>query len=155
MSNEQLVESQFHPHIDPTQREYNLTCRVKVIRSYGQQGIKSGNTEYKAVVLIPEDNDQTTRFYMAWLPEDNDHKVECLAEFFRPIYGAGRLSVHRANWNYAEGPHLFVMSKGIEDILMLKDGERIMIKTLAGNEDARDYHDSDKTDSAVAIEKFD
>lgn len=148
-----MLSSEFDPRINPLERTYNLTAKVKVIRKTGKQGVKDTGSEFKIVVLVLEQNDETTRFYSAWLADTENENFECLATMGHPIYGSMRLAVCRGNANYPE-PHLFVMSKGIEDVLVHKEGERVSFEVERGTNDAMDYHASDDSDTDVSIQKF-
>ena len=144
---------EFHPSIDPMERIYHLTTKIKVIETYGKQGQKDTGSSFKIAVLIPEQNDETTRFFAAWLPDTETEHFECLGKLGYPVYGSGRFAVCRGNKNYHE-PHLFVMSKGIEDIFIKKDGEKVMIEVERGTSDATEFHESDSTDSDVSVQRI-
>lgn len=134
------------------ERTYHLTTRVKVVKMTGKQGVKDTGGSFTVVVLVPEQNDETTRFFRAWLADTEGDNFECLGTMGHPIYGSLRLSVSRGNKTHHEA-HLFVMSKGVEDILINKDGEKIQIDIERGTADAADFHESDATDTDLAIQK--
>lgn len=141
------------PNFNPLERQYNLRARVKVVRGKTQQGIKGGETEFQAVILLLQDCDETTKFFGAWLPDDEDHRVECLAIMGRPVYGGCRMSVLRASKHYPEGPHLFVMTKAVEDALIHREDQLIEFKVEPSLKDADKAHESDFADTTVAIDK--
>ena len=101
-----MADSQFLPEIDPTQREYGLRCRVVIIEKWVKQGLKDAGSLAKAALLVPLDDDSTFEFFAAWLPDDKDHTIECLAKMGRPVYGSARLAVRRQDEHYKQGPYL-------------------------------------------------
>ena len=148
-----MLSSEFDPRIDPMEKTYHLTAKVKVVRMTGKQGEKDTGGSFDVVVLVPEQNDETTRFFSAWLADTEKDNFECLGTMGHPIYGSMRLSVSRGNKTHHEA-HLFVMSKGVEDILVHKDGEKIQVNIERGTADSGDYHESDDTDSAAPVQKM-
>lgn len=148
-----MLSSEFDPRIDPMERTYHLTTKVKVVTMTGKQGEKDTGGSFKVVVLVPEQNDETTRFFAAWLADTEKDSFECLGTMGYPIYGSMRLSVCRGNKTCHEA-HLFVMSKGVEDILVNKDGEKIQVNIERGTADASNYHESDDTDTDISIQKM-
>lgn len=146
--------SEFNPAINPTERVYNLRAKVHVVRHFAKQGLDERQHETKSVVLVPCDNDETTRFYMAWLPDDKKNKPEVLCQMGRPVYGACRMAVMRDSELFPKGPHLFVMSVGVEEILLNKEGEIIEFSTEPGSNDSKDSHAVDFVDTNRSIDKI-
>src|SRR5690606_11750800 len=101
-----------------------------------------------------QESDQKVLFLNAWLPEDHDHVVECLASIGHPVYGNLRLAVRRQDDNYPHSPYLFVMTKAVEDILIHKNLEIVEIHTEPGTNDAKDSHITDNADTSVSIQRF-
>lgn len=145
-----IDDSQFDPTIDAREREYTLRGKVWVIRDYVKQGAIKGKEEIKAVCIALQESDETTRFFDAWLPESENHQSEVLCSMGHPIYGSCRMAVQRASRNYPYGPHLFVMHKWAEDILVNKPFEVIEFVAKRGLEDAQDTHESDKRDVSTS-----
>ena len=141
-----INDTQFDPAIDPREREYNLSGKIRVVKKYAKQGFFSKREEAKAVCIELSQSDETTKFFAAWLPEDEKHTSEVLAEMGHPIYGSCRMAVLRESSLYPKGPHLFIMHKWAEEILLKKDGDLIYFKTKRGLEDAQDKHESDSRD---------
>lgn len=123
------------PYNDPCMREYVLRVKVKIVRANAQQGMKGGLSEFNAAILIPLEGDQTNRFYSAWLPDDSSEHTETVLSFGHPVYGTCRVAVLRSGKFYSS-PHLFVMSKGVEDALSKCDGLILEgIKVLSAADD--------------------
>lgn len=136
---------------DPTMREYVIRAKVKVVKQSWFQGLLGGKTEFKAALLIPEEGDSTTMFYSAWLPDAANEHFEIVMEFGHPVYGTCRAAVLRQGKFYQK-PHIFIMSKGVEEILVKKDGMRIEnIKILPA---AFDDRADSAIDTNVEIAKF-
>ena len=94
----------FNPHVkEPTEREYELTCRIvrkKMQYDDDQSRGSLGNTEVDVVLLVPEQSSECDRFFGAWLPEpavitlegkvfqDNFYEVvPCILPFAWPFTG--------------------------------------------------------------------
>jgi hypothetical protein len=144
-------DPQFDPIRNPTEREYHLRAKVWVIETYAQQGQKGGSEKVRAVALIPQDGDESAKFFNAWLPDGNDHIVEVLCRMGAPIFGSARCAVRRPDKNYPHGPHLFVMHKWLEDILNRKNLQTIEFTTMPGTDDANDIHESDMRDTITEV----
>lgn len=124
------------PHNDLTQKEYNLKCLVLVKHMSAQQGLTPGAAEFNAVILVPEINDEAIRFLNAWCPEVENEHFEFAAFLKAPINLPTRLSIHLPDRLYSKSPYLFVMSKGIEEILVNLNGRIINIQTLKASADS-------------------
>lgn len=136
---------------DPTQSEYGLRCKVKSIRTYGQQGEKGGRTEFIAIVFEPIDSDATRRFFGAWLPLEITSHTEVVIEFGYPIYGHARTAVLRKGKFY-DRPHLLLMTVGLEEILKNYDNKFIEFKALPASQD--DKADNVRDDINSVVGKF-
>lgn len=146
-----------------TEREYNLKCRVQVIRqSYVDSEVTDQLQETRSVVLVPEiESTESMMFLSAWLPEVSKICLDCGNEDLRmsndecnkckstkihlgwsevpafitsPVNSPSRLAVLRKN-NYCDQHHLFVMSSGVEDELLNMDGKTVYVKTFEGTKD--------------------
>lgn len=109
---------------DLTEREYHLRCKTKFFRKTVKETLRGIEKSYERtmVLLIPQESDERTKFLMAWLPEAEGQYYEITAFVSRPVDSPARLSVHRRD-EKAEQHYLFVMSKGVEDILLkFKEG---------------------------------
>lgn len=126
---------EFNAANDPTMRKYGLVCKIQTVRAYGQQGVKSGQTEFEAVILIPTQSDATTRFFSAWLPDSSEDRSEIVFELGFPVYGSCRGAVLRQS-RFHNAPHIFIMSVGVEEILKHKNNEKIEITVLPATDDA-------------------
>lgn len=129
---------------DPIYRKYFLTCKTKFIKKDVSEDIGSGITQQytrKLVILIPQESDQRTLFLKAWMPETIEEYHEFAAELGAPVHGPSRLSVHMGHDEKCDRPYLFIMSKGVEDILnTFPEGTLVKVSTLPANhEDAADY----------------
>lgn len=100
---------------EPTERAYKLKCKVLIKKIQTEDLGKK--FERTLCFLIPEEGDQRTAFFSAWLPEE----FEDSKEYFEigmliepPIDSPCRGSIHRANAN-CNKHHIFIMSKGVEE----------------------------------------
>lgn len=123
------------PEDDLTQRRYKLTCKTKFIEgSYKGQKLKN-------VILIPQENDQRTKFLTAWLPDTVGEYYELASFISMPVDSPCRLSVHRAPDKNSERHYLFVMSKGVEEVLLMKpEGLTVMVETMKASEEEEADH---------------
>jgi RNA polymerase subunit RPABC4/transcription elongation factor Spt4 len=145
-----------------TEREYNLKCKVKVINQTYIEEADGKQHETKSVILIPDvENTEAMMFLSAWLPEVSRICLDCGFDMLRiqetkctkcgseklhtgwsevpafitsPVNSPSRLAVLRKN-NYCNEHHLFVMSSGVEDELILMDGRTVYVKTFEGTKD--------------------
>lgn len=142
------------PGNDPTMRKYVIRCRVKVVKTAGKQGLLSGQTEFNAVLLLPQEGDTTTRFYTAWLPDEAEKHFELVLEMGHPVYGICRAAILRKG-KFCERPHIFVMSKGVEDILEKKDGLIIDNITVLPASDEEEFGDQAlQSDKDIEVFKY-
>lgn len=121
-----------------TERRYVLKCKTKFFRKSVNENIngKQKSYERKLVLLIPQDNDQRTRFLMAWLPDTTQDYYEVSTFISRPVDGPARMSVHRAD-DRSDRHYLFVMSVGAEEVLAkLAEGSLINVEVMKGSEDS-------------------
>lgn len=129
--------------------EYNLIVETKfVFKTVVEEKLKT-RYERKLVILVPEQNTECMRFFRAWLPETSDLNdyYEIAAELGGPINSPCRLSVHRGPHPYSDKHFLFVMTKGVEELLLkLPESRRFHLKVLPQGEDvATDFaKDSDE-----------
>jgi hypothetical protein len=129
---------------EPTERTYNLKCKIltKMIH-VSDVNAKGDPIEFdrKVVYLIPEKTSQGIAFLNAWLPDVNDTQnyFEVAAYILPPIDSPARLAVERNN-KFCNEHHLYVMSKGVEDMLVnFKKEEIIKLDILPeSSEDAAD-----------------
>ncbi len=130
-----MIEA-FDPRQKACERRYNLTCIVLVKECSYEDEQSKGNqvvTE-KLVFLLPEDTQERTLFYNAWLPESIDEHQELGGMIGHPVYSSLRLALWRAT-EYVRDIHLFVMSKGAEEVLKNLDGKKIALEILGEHED--------------------
>lgn len=138
---------------DLTEREYNLKCKLKFFRKtvHDPHTNKGQPYERKMCLLIPQESDERVRFLVAWLPEVESEYFELGAYIGSPVDSPCRLSVHRPN-EKSDKPHLFVMTKGVEDILIkFKEDSILNVKTLpASNDSEIDFAPDTNLDIEVA-----
>jgi len=121
--------------IEPTEQEYVLKCKViekvKHVKDHDRQ------YERRLIYLIPERNDQAMAFFRAWLPDTRGEYFELVADIPNPIASPCRLSVHRGPDEVSENHYLFVMSKGVEEIIQERKlvGKTLIIKILPESSD--------------------
>lgn len=125
--------------LEATERTYYLKCRVLVktknVKDFERQYTKS------MVYLIPEKNDQAGMFFRAWLPEVREEYHEVIAEIPNPVDSPCRLSVHRGPDGVNETHYLFVMSKGVEEIILERKLDGKMINIIVLPESSDEAHD--------------
>lgn len=139
------------PANDPTLKKHVISAKVKVAKASWWQGFRGGRSEFKAVVLIPRDSDATNMFFSAWLPDVVEEHSEVVLQIGRPVYGPCRVAVLRRG-KYHDRPHLFVMSKGVEEILENQDG--VVLDNLVVMPANKDEFGDGAADSAKDIQKF-
>ncbi len=116
---------------DPTYKKYVLTCTTRFYEKVVE------GKERKMVLLVPEENDEMHRFLNAWCPTTQGEKHELAAYIGAPAHTPARCAVFMGHDEKCERPYLFVMSKGVEDILVkYKEGLRLIVTTLPANEDS-------------------
>jgi hypothetical protein len=128
---------------DPVQKamqtRYFLRCKVFVrdCTYEDQQSTGNVNISERLVFLCPEEGDQRTLFYKAWLPDIDGHQ-EIGCEMGHPVYSAFRAALYRKSSFHEELPdnHIFVMSKGAEEILKRLDGQIVNVEVLGEQEEA-------------------
>lgn len=113
---------------DPCDMSYFLTCDV-VLKTIT---VKEHNKEYenRIALLIPRESDQRTSFLRAWLPDTLDEHFELNVFLKPPVDSPCRVSIHRGPGKFAEKHYLFVMSKGVEEVLRRFDIKKVDIKIL-------------------------
>lgn len=136
---------------------YELKCRVKVIKQSYTEIADGRLHETKSVILLPDiESTETSRFLATYLPDVSCFCLDCRSENVRiyhtecpecgsenlkrehtevPSWIAGpvnepcRLAVLRKN-NYCKQHHMFVMSTGVEEILKNMDDRFVNVKIL-------------------------
>jgi hypothetical protein len=118
-----------------TEKNYFLKCKIKIIK----KSVQDHDRQYERtlVILVPEDTDQRTSFLRAWLPEDQGQHYELVGMIAPPIDSPCRLSIHRGPDEKSERHYLFVMSKGVEDIILkyAKEGDTLKVQILPESEE--------------------
>lgn len=135
---------------DPTYKKYHLSCKTKfhfktVTEDIGRGVISS--YARKLVLLVPQESDQRSRFLSAWCPDTKEEFYEVAAEVGAPVHGPVRLSVHRGYDDKLDRPYLFVMSKGVEEILLdFPEGRTLEVTILPANMDGEADYALDSSD---------
>lgn len=127
-------------HLNPNEKEYHLKCFVKVkeISYLDEQSKGSSRNTEKMIFLIPQESDERTRFLMAWLPETIDEHTELGFEIGYPVFSIFRGAVKRYHKEAGINlPFIFVMTRGVEEILKQVDGLYINIKSLGESDELR------------------
>jgi hypothetical protein len=100
----------------PTSRTYRLRVKVVLHRDYVKD---LGRTfERTMALLVPQESDQRQMFLTAWLPDLDTEHHEVVGFLKSPVDSPLRLSVHRRDKRYFETHYCFVMTKGVEDVLV-------------------------------------
>lgn len=144
------------------EKEYNIKCKVQVIRQNYEE-IADGRThEARSVILLPDlETSEASRMMMTYLPEISSICMACNNEDLRfdhtrcpkcdsdqiarehtevpawiggPVHSPSRLAVLRKN-NYCNQHHLFVMSTGVENDLAELVGRTVYVTILPTSED--------------------
>lgn len=128
---------------DLTHRRYKLKCKLKFYQTTvtGDVSNKGKSYERRLALLIPQEGDERSRFLTAWLPEVEGEYYEMSGFIDHPVDSPVRLSIHRRDKKSPESHYLFVMSKGVEDILQrCREGQLLSVTTFsAAEEDEADY----------------
>ena len=122
----------------PTNQKYTLKCFIKIMDvSYDDvQSKKTERVTEKMVFLLPSESTECDLFYDAWLPDTDIDYSEIGCQAGHPVYGVFRAAVKRRSKD-CERPHIFVMTKSVEDILLKMDGKEIVIDVLPESEDEK------------------
>lgn len=123
---------------DLTERTYHLRCKTKFFKKSVHENIRGIDKHYERtmVLLVPQESDERTKFLTAWLPETEGEYYEVSAFISMPVDSPARLSVHRRDQKCTTH-YLFVMSKGVEDILLkFKEGTTINVQINPASQDA-------------------
>ncbi len=130
---------------DPTYKKFNLKCKVKFIKKSISEDIGKGrraNYDRVMAILIPQESDECYRFYAAWVPDTVEQHFELTGVIGHPVHSPCRFSVHRGHDGRSDRPYLFVMTKGVEDLIVRykKEGDEMNVVTMPANEDSEaDY----------------
>lgn len=125
--------------IEPTELEYFLKCKIQKFIKHVKDNDKTYTREL--VILVPEHNDAASSFFRAWLPDTREEYFELVAQMPYPIDSIARLSIHRGPNEKCEKHHLFVMSKGVEELILQNNliDKTIHVKILPESQD--EQHD--------------
>ena len=162
LNNQNLPLDMHQEKLDGTEREYNIKCKIKVIKHFFFEEADGKYHETTSVFLIPDfEAGETAMFLNAWLPDSSTVCLDCsnsnlmfemktcpkcqskrihtphseVATFLPyPVNSPCRMAVMRKN-NRCNQHHLFVMSSGVEDDLRRMDGKSIYVKCFPGTED--------------------
>lgn len=123
-----------------TSKEYNLRVKAKFV----SKNIEDNGRTYhrQMVILIPHESDERTYFFKAWLPETREEYFELAGQLASPINSNVRLSIHLGMNDFNTGPYLFVMSKGVEELMIEHklEGKTFNLKIFPDNlEDQADF----------------
>jgi hypothetical protein len=129
----------FHdPYQKAMQVRYHLRCKVIVKDCTYEDQQSKGNQliAERLVFLYPEESDERTRFYMAWLPDAESYQ-EIGCEMGHPVFSAFRAALYRKSTFHTDlqDNHIFVMSKGAEEILKRLDGQMVNVEILGEQEE--------------------
>ena len=141
---------QFEDDGDLTQKRYNLVCKVKFFRKAVTEEVngKVLSVERKMALLVPEESTQRTLFLNAWLPETQGEYFELAGMIAAPVDSPCRFAIMRGPDEKSERHYLFVMSKGVEDILVkyAKEGQSLNVMTFKASEDGETDFAADESD---------
>lgn len=129
----------FEESNDPTQRRYFLKCQIKFFETTIKEEVGGRSLQYarKLVFLVPQESDQRSHFFNAWLPDQAGEHYELSGYVKPPIDSPCRFAIFRGPDKRSQNHYLLVMSKGVEDILVrLREGSSILVETFAAFEEA-------------------
>lgn len=137
-------QSQMEDPGDLTQKRYRLRVAVKFFRKTVNEEIggKKISRDRKMVLLIPQDSDQRTYFLNAWLPETQTEYFELAGFLSAPVDSPCRFAIFRGPDEKSEKHYLFVMTKGVEDVIVkyVKEGTILNLETFKAAEDGETDH---------------
>lgn len=135
---------------DLTQKRYNLVCKLKFFKKSVTEQVagKTLSVDRKMALLIPQESDQRTFFLNAWLPETMGEYFELAGMVGAPVDSPCRFAIQRGPDEKSEKHYLFVMSKGVEDILVKygKEGQTFKVTTFKAKEDGETDYAVDESD---------
>lgn len=132
---------------DPTFRKYYLNCKVVFFRKTVE------NVARTMALLVPQEGDETNRFYAAWVPTSQGEHYELAATIGTPVNSPVRLSIHLGHDEKCDRPYLFVMSKGVEDIIVghIPEGRVLRVTVLPANEEDQADFAQDASDGNFEV----
>lgn len=124
------------PQLKPEEQRYNIKCKViaKEVTYADEQSTGTVNVTEKLVFLVPQASTQRDLFFSTWLMDTIEQPSEVVCVCGHPVYSTFRAALWRRTQFVGE-IHLFVMSKGTEEILKELDGQFITIEVLGQQED--------------------
>lgn len=117
---------QFGSEKDPEDLTYKIFCKVKFVKKYYIDPYDDKQYTDEVALLIPRlDAGEIVGFLNAWLPserraenkDENEKGWEIVMLMGYPINAPCRGYVRRAHPDYPDGPHIFVMTVGVKEIL--------------------------------------
>jgi len=130
---------EFHdPYQKAMQVRYFIRCKVLIRNCSYMDEQSKGNqlVSEELVFLVPQESDERTRFFKAWLPDFEEYQ-EIGCEMGHPLYSAFRAALYRKSTFHNDIPdnHIFVMSKGAEEILKKLDEQIVNVEILGEQEE--------------------
>lgn len=143
-----------------TEDQFELICKVvKKPLSYRdhQSRGKEWNETAQVILLVPETTTESSAFFTAWLPDEGATKIDengkTVVDYAEvgmrgsyPVSGFFRGALYRAN-HLLPQPHIFVMSKRVEDLLQHCVGKKIRLTVLGEKEFDEAYEAKAETKS--------
>jgi len=124
-------------YISEEEKHYFLKCKVHIVKvcyeDYQSKG-NLGTVEEDMVFLEPEINTEATRFYNAWLPDSLEEAAEIGISMGYPVFGMFRACVRRFHKDFKR-PHIFVMSRGAEEIFKHLKLKNIEVEVMGASEE--------------------
>jgi hypothetical protein len=124
-----------------TEREYNLTCKIFVIKKTFRDFQSTGHfqNENFFVYLIPVLNSEAYGFFDAWLPMNNDEQVEIPLSLRHPFNTNARGCVRRAD-EFVPFNHIHLMSYGLAQLIVdqkkVFHGKEILVTVMDEHSDS-------------------
>ena len=123
-------------HQKKEQQRYQLKCKVvvKEVTYQDEQSTGTTNVSESLVFLTIEPSTQRDLFYSVWLPDTVETPTELVCQAGHPVYSTFRCALWRRS-QFVGDIHLFVMSKGTEEVLKEMTDKYIVIEVLGEQED--------------------
>lgn len=129
---------QLNPAKKPQEIEYHLRCKVvaKEVTYLDEQSKGTTQVTEKLVFLIPQANDQRSKFFFAWLPDTDLDPAEVVCEIGHPLFAIFRAALWRRT-QHVNDFHLFVMTKSTEEMLKPMHDKTVDVTILPCTDEAK------------------
>jgi len=117
-------------------QSYYLKCKIIVKRPY-LLTFWQNQRETVQVLLVPQEGDQKTFWQSAWVPPTELDTYEGLITVGSPFnVERARVAIHAADSKYKNEPYMMVMDKDLEDLLIARKNQSVMVQMLSEDQDS-------------------